>query len=145
MKKSLLCTLLAAPMFVSAETLHFASRPVLSPDASQIYFSYEGDIFRVSTEGGTAMRLVSIGGNETAPKISPDGRWLAFASDINGNNDIFVVPVEGGEVKRLTWHEANDVPAAWSPDSKSIYFESNRVNGWTTYRVNLDGGTPETL
>ena len=145
MKKLLLSSLLAAPLFGAAETLHFASRPVLSPDASQIYFSYEGDIFRVPIDGGTALRLVSIGGNETAPKISPDGKFLAFASDINGNNDVYIVPIEGGDVKRLTWHESNDVPAAWSPDSKSIYFESNRANGWTTYKVNIDGGTPERL
>lgn len=125
-----------------ADTLHFPYHPSLSPDAREIYFSYDGDIFTVSSEGGTAMRLVSLGGNENYPSVSPDGKLLAFSSDINGNNDVYIVPVGGGEVRRLTWHEANDVPVGWSADSKNVYFESNRANIRTTYRVSIDGGTP---
>lgn len=91
------------------------------------------------------MRLVSLGGNENYPTVSPDGKLLAFSSDINGNNDVYIVPVAGGEVTRLTWHEANDMPVGWTPDSKSVYFESNRANIRTTYRVSVDGGTPYRL
>ena len=129
----------------SAETLHFPYHPSLSPDAKDIYFSYDGDIFRVGADGGTAMRLVSLGGNETYPVVSPDGRLLAFSSNINGNNDVFIVPVEGGEVTRLTWHEANDYPIGWSPDSRTVYFQSNRLNGNTVYSVGIEGGTPRRL
>ena len=130
---------------VPAETLHFPYYPSLSPDGKDIYFSYDGDIFRVGADGGTAMRLVSLGGNENYPVVSPDGRLLAFSSDINGNNDVFIVPVGGGEVTRLTWHEANDYPVGWSADSKTVYFESNRSNGRTAYSVGVDGGTPKKL
>ncbi len=129
----------------SAETLHFPYHPSLSPDAKDIYFSYDGDIFRVGADGGTAMRLVSLGGNENYPVVSPDGRLLAFSSNINGNNDVFIVPVEGGEITRLTWHEANDYPIGWSPDSRTVYFQSNRLNGNTVYSVGIEGGTPRRL
>lgn len=139
---SLLLLTAAGTQSLSAESLHFPYHPSLSPDAREIYFSYDGDIFKVGSEGGTAMRLVSMGGNENYPAISPDGKYLAFSSDINGNNDVYVVPVNGGEVRRLTWHEANDVPVGWSADSRSIYFESNRANNKTTYKVSLNGGTP---
>ena len=128
-----------------SETLHFACYPSLSPNAGEIYFSYEGDIFRVGVEGGTAMRLVSLGGYESYPKVSPDGKYLAFSSDVNGNNDVYIVPVEGGEVKRLTWHEGSDTPSGWSHDSKYVYFESNRANIKTTYKVSVNGGTPVRL
>ena len=105
-----LAAIAASALPASAETLHFPYYPSLSPDGKDIYFSYDGDIFRVGADGGTAMRLVSLGGNENYPVVSPDGRLLAFSSDINGNNDVFIVPVGGGEVTRLTWHEANDYP-----------------------------------
>ncbi len=140
-----LLPLLAAGNAGMAETLHFPYRPTLSPDAKEIYFSYGGDIFRVDSKGGTALRFVSLGGNENSPEVSPDGKYLAFSSDVNGNNDVYIVPVEGGEVKRLTWHEGSDMPVGWSPDSRYVYFESNRANIKTTYKVSVAGGTPERL
>lgn len=145
MKKLLLLCFMMIPLLSMAETIRFPYQPSLSPDGKQIYFSYDGDIFRVPAEGGTALSFVSLNGNETAPKVSPDGKLLAFASDINGNNDIFIVPIEGGKIKRLTYHEGNDIPLGWTSDSKSIYFESNRANIRTTYMVSIEGGTPYRL
>lgn len=145
MKKLILFLFCIMPLFAAAETIHFPYNPSLSPDGNTIYFSYDGDIFKVPADGGLAMRLVSLGGTENNPEVSPCGKYLAFASDIQGNNDVYVVPVAGGDVKRLTWHEGNDVPVGWSKDSKYIYFESNRANNRTTYKVALDGGTPQRL
>ena len=53
----------------------------------------DGDIFKVSSQGGLAMRLVSMGASETSPKVSPCGKWVAFASNVQGNNDVYIVPV----------------------------------------------------
>lgn len=145
MKKILFLTLLCLPVFCIAETLRFPTNPSLSPDGKQIYFSYDGDIFRVPAEGGLAMRFISLGGNEVSPKVSPDGKYVAFASDIQGNADVYIVPVTGGDVTRLTFHEAGDIPTGWSADSKSVYFESNRANIRTTYSVPVAGGTPYRL
>ena len=145
MKRIALLLLCILPVLAAAETLHFPYNPALSPNGETIYFSYDGDIFSVPAKGGLAMRLVSLGGNEGNPKVSPCGKFIAFSSDIQGNNDVYVVPVAGGEVKRLTWHEGSDVPSGWSKDSKHIYFESNRANNRTTYKVALSGGTPVRL
>ncbi|MDD2595899.1 MAG: S41 family peptidase [Bacteroidales bacterium] len=135
--------LISVAQIVTAQTLHFAATPALSPDGTEIYFSYDGDIFRVPATGGLAMRFISIGGVETRPKVSPDGKYLAFASDVQGNNDLYIVPVAGGDVRQLTFHEASDLPSSWSPDSKYIYFESGRSSSRvTTYKVSIDGGTP---
>lgn len=147
MKRYLL--LAAAVLAVSAlrgENLRFASRPSLSPDGGTLYFSYLGDIYTVPASGGRAMSLVSMKGNQNHPLVSPDGKWLAFSSDINGNQDVYVVPLAGGPALQLTWHEANDFPVCWSPDSKTVYFESQRSGARrTTYRVNVEGGTPQLL
>lgn len=145
MNYKLMLATLAFPLTSLADTLHFPYFPSLTPDAKDIYFSYEGDIFKVSSQGGTATRFISIGGYENYPKVSPDGKFLAFSSDINGNNDVYIVPMEGGEAKKLTWHEANDTPVGWSNDSKYVYFESDRSNIKTTYKVSIEGQTPVRL
>ena len=145
MKRLLLFLFFVMPFLANANTLYFPYNPSLSPDGKTIYFSYDGDIFKVPAEGGLAMRFVSLGAVETMPKVSPDGKWIAFASNIQGNNDVYVVPVEGGDVRRLTWHDGNDTPSGWSADSKTIFFETNRVNDKTTYSVSLNGGTPVRL
>ena len=145
MKKLFFLLLVLFPAAIMAGTLHFPYNPSLSPDGNDIYFSYDGDIFKVGAQGGLAMRLVSLGGNESRPKVSPCGKWVAFASDVQGNNDVYIVPVEGGNVTRLTWHEGNDVPSGWSADSKYIYFETNRANSRSTYKVAVSGGTPVRL
>ena len=123
MKKLTFLLLSLLPFFAVAGTLHFPYNPSLSPNGETIYFSYDGDIFNVPAKGGLAMRLVSLGGQESSPKVSPCGKYLAFASDIQGNNDVYIVSVEGGDVKRLTWHEGSDVPTGWSKDSKYVYLK----------------------
>lgn len=145
MKRLLLAILLLIPFCGVSQTLHFPYNPALSPNGSEIYFSYDGDIFKVPAEGGLAMRVVTLGGNEGHPKVSPDGKYLAFSSNVQGGNDIYVVPTAGGDVRRLTFHEAGDIPSGWSRDSKYIYFESNRANARTTYKVSVEGGTPQRL
>lgn len=125
------------------QSLYFPYRPALTPDGSEIYFSYDGDIFKVAAKGGEAIRVIAMEGTESNPEISPDGKYLAFSSDIQGNNDVYVVPTKGGEIVRLTYHDGADYPVSWSPDSKYIYFETSRDNASrTTYKVAVTGGTP---
>ncbi|MEJ5054376.1 S41 family peptidase [Sphingobacterium sp. MYb382] len=123
----------------------FLSYPTLSPDGSTLVFSYDGDLWRVPTAGGLALRLTAMTGNEIAPRISPDGKWLAFSADQNGNMDVFLMPLEGGDIQQLTYHEAGDIVDSWSWDSKSIYFTSSRYNNFSSYRVNIDGGTADRI
>ena len=142
----LAAVVLLAVAAANGQNLRFAARPSLSPDGETLYFSYLGDLYTVPAAGGRAMSLVAMPGQENHPLVSPDGRMLAFSSDINGNQDVFVIPVTGGTAVQLTFHEANDFPVSWSPDSKTVYFESQRSGARrTTYRVAAAGGTPERL
>lgn len=148
MKRSIIisATALLLSQTAVAETVRFAYYPTLSPQGETIYFSYDGDIFSVPVEGGLAARIINLGGNESYAVPSPDGKYIAFASDILGNNDVYVVPVNGGEARQLTYHEASDTPYSWSADSKYIMFTSNRASARrTTFRVAVDGGTPELM
>lgn len=123
----------------------FLSDPAISPDGSNIVFVYETDLWVVDRNGGTAHRLTAMAGEESVPRFSPDGRWIAFASTQNGNADIYVMPTAGGSVTQLTFHDANDYPDGWSWDSKTIYFNSDRYNTFGAYLVPVTGGTPGRL
>lgn len=138
--------LLTLSTVASAQNIRFASHPSLSPDGKQIYFGYDGDIYRVPAGGGQASAIITMSGEQDHPLLSPDGRWLAFSSNIQGNNDVYIVPVAGGEARQLTFHEAPDVPVSWSADSDYIYFESTRESARkTTFKVSAKGGTPSLM
>ena len=129
-----------------AQNLRFASHPSLSPDGKQIYFSYDGDIFSVPASGGQATAVITMPGVQDSPLVSPDGKWLAFSSDIQGNTDVYAVPLVGGQAVQLTFHEAPDTPISWSADSKYIYFESTRESARkTSFKVAVEGGTPQLM
>lgn len=121
---------------------YFANHPALTPDGQTLYYSYDGNIWKASINGGPSFRVTAMQGIATNPRISPDGKWLAFSNSQFGNYDIYLVPVNGGDMKRLTFQAGNDNVESWSWDSKYIYFTSNRYDRMSTYKVNINGGTP---
>ncbi len=132
---------------VSAET-RLLHNPAIS--ATQVAFVYGQDIWIVGLNGGEARRLTTHPGSETCPHFSPDGQWLAFTGEYDGNSDVYVVPVQGGEPRRLTWHPAPDIARSWSHDGHSVLFVSNRTSTPTRaifkfYKINLDEAMPTPL
>ncbi len=116
----------------------------------RVAFAYAGDLWISSREGGAARRLTSHVGDELYPKFSPDGKWIAFTGEYDGNPDVYLVSAEGGEPKRLTFHPSNDIVLGWTPDGKNILFRSDRFNeplGRSTrlYLVSPQGGSPHPL
>ena len=120
----------------------------------QLVFVYAGDIWTVNSEGGDARRLTSHEGMELFPKISPDGKWIAFSAEYSGTRQIHVMPAEGGKPKQLTFYNSvglmpprggfDNVVLDWTPDSKHVLFRANRTefgerNG-KYYTVSIDGG-----
>jgi tricorn protease len=100
------------------------SDPALS--VQHLAFVYDGDLWIASRDGTGARRLTTHPGNEGAPHFSPDGRWLAFSGEYDGNTDVFVVSVAGGAPRRLTWHPSADIVRGWAPDGSAILFASPR-------------------
>ncbi len=102
--------------------------PAISPDGSQIAFTYKGDLYLVPSSGGTARPLTAHEAHDYMPVWSPDGTQIAFASDRYGNFDLFVVSAKGGEPRRLTFHSAPESPFAFAPDGQSIVFGAARMD-----------------
>lgn len=100
--------------------------PSISPDGKTIVFTYKGDLWKVSSAGGTATPLTMHEAHDFMPVWSKDSKTIAFASDRFGNFDIYTIPVEGGEAKRLTFHSANEYPYDFSTDNQNIVFGSAR-------------------
>ncbi|HUS86025.1 MAG TPA: S41 family peptidase [Bacteroidales bacterium] len=143
--KLTLALLFTVNAYSSDGSVKFMSDPSLSPDGKTIVFSYQGDIWKVDASGGTAYRITAMPGSETLPRYSPDGNWIAFSGNQDGNANIYAVPVNGGEISQLTFHQAFDYIDSWSWDSKYIYFTSGRSNSYSAYRVSIEGGTPVRL
>lgn len=127
------------------QEVYFADEPTLTPDGRLIIFAYEGDLWRVDATGGLASRITAMTGNESRPRVSPDGQWLAFSGEQYGNADIFLMPLAGGEVRQLTFHEGSDLLEGWSWDSQTLHFTSNRYNRISAYTLLRTGGTPRRM
>lgn len=114
----------------------------------RIVFMYAGDLWAVDVGGGNARRLTAHEGIEYLPKTSPDGRWLAFSAEYEGNLDVYVMPAEGGEPRRLTFHPLADRVTGWTPDGR-IVFRSKRSSIVQSYdrlfTIDAQGGFPTEL
>ncbi|RYG25393.1 hypothetical protein EON82_07295 [bacterium] len=111
-----------------------------------IVFVHAGDLWVTSTGGGATRRLTSHPGLEQRPKISPDGKWVAFTGQYDGNNDVYVIPVTGGEPKRLTYEPQADNVLGWTPDGRVAYaslFGSASARTPRLWTVPATGGMPK--
>jgi len=133
----------ALPRSVAAEPIRFMHDPHVAN--GMIAFSYQGDIWITGTNGANPRRLTAHAAQDVEPRFSPDGQWVAFASDRMGNMDVYVVPVGGGEPRQLTFFTGNDGVQYWTPDGRGIVITTSRGShpfGSPLYIVPVDGGLP---
>lgn len=146
-KLFLLAFALLAPAFAHAQA-HLLRHPTYSN--GRVAFSYLGDIWMAREDGSGVTRLTDHKAREVMPRFSPDGNWIAFSSDREGNYDVFVVPVTGGKPRQLTFHSASDMVVGWAPDGKNIVFTSSRNQGVfpsvaTLWQVSPEGGMEQPI
>ena len=141
-----LCALILSGRATADETLLLRM-----PDISRthISFVYAGDIWVADRDGAHPRRLTVHPGMESHPYFSPDGKWLAFSGNYEGNTDVYVVPVEGGQPRRLTFHPQADVVRGWTPSGEKVLFTSPREltyqRGGHLWQVGRKGGYPQRL
>src|SRR4051794_8296522 len=139
---------LACALPAAADPVRLARHP--DYHAGRVAFSYLGDIWTANEDGTAIHRLTDNIAREVYPRFSPDGKWIAFASNRYGNYDVFVMPVNGGTPKRLTYHTGNDEVVGWTRDSKDILFRAARGDGAfpsvaVLYQIAATGGMEKPL
>ncbi|WP_162627689.1 S41 family peptidase [Erythrobacter sp. KY5] len=123
---------------LAAALLTSAAAPVMAEEGFYQYpaargdvlvFASEGDIWRASRTGGTAVRLTNHEGEERNLHISPDGSMVAFNASYDSGDDIYVMPVAGGRPARLTYEGGGVTVVGWTPDGQVIFSSRLRGNG----------------
>jgi tricorn protease len=152
----------AVAFLLLASSAVFAQTRLLRfPDihGDRVAFTYGGDIWTAPTTGGSAIRLTAHPGVEVFAKFSPDGKWIAFTGQYDGDEQVYVIPSSGGVPRQLTFYPARGPLAprwgwdnqvyGWSKDGKRIFFRSLR-DSWSLpiarlFSVSVDGGPTEAL
>jgi tricorn protease len=120
--------------------------PAISDD--HLAFYYAGDLWIADRDGSNPSRLTVHEGIEGSPYFSPDGQWIAFSAEYDGNWDAYIIDVNGGAPVRLTYHPEGDVVRGWTPDGDVIFMstrESETRRYGKLFTVSTDGGWPEAM
>lgn len=117
---ALLGGLASAVEAVESTTIKMPQDPGISPDGMHIAFSWMGEIWTSSIDGGDAKRLTNSRATESSPLFSPDGSKIAFVSNRTGSNQIFVMNADGSGIRQVTFHSAGYTISDWFPDGRSI-------------------------
>ena len=135
----LVCTFAALALGHEAKLVRYPSY-----SNGRVAFTYLGDIWTADENGQNIQRLTVNRARDAYPRFSPDGKWIAFSSDRNGNLDVFIIPAGGGVAKQLTSHSADDTVLGWTPDGRGVLFSSQRGEDFMAmlYVVSVDGGMP---
>ena len=85
------------------------------------------DIYTVPLDGSRpAQPLVATPADDAQPSFSPDGRWLAYASNVTGEMQVFITAFPGPGA-RLQVSTAGGVMPVWSPDGARLAYVSQSV------------------
>jgi len=152
----------AGALLASAGPARAETRLLRFPDihGDRVAFTYGGNIWTAPAGGGTATHITTHPGLELFPKFSPDGKWIAFTGQYDGDEQVYVMPSGGGVPRQLTYYPAwgplnpwagyDNQVMGWTPDGKSILFWSMRdadgvLSEGSLYTVGLEGGAVRRL
>lgn len=153
MKKTLISMVLSVVSICSfgQDAPLWLRRNAISPDASQIVFTYKGNLYIVEAEGGKARQLTTNAAYDSNPMWTPDGKEIVFSSYREKSKDIYKVSAEGGAPRRLTSHPGNETPMAVLKDGSVLFSAAIQQDaqygdfpgGSHIYMTGPEGGRPE--
>ena len=122
MKKTILTIFsVTAVISAAAESPLWLRDAAISPDGSEIAFTYKGDIYAVATNGGRARQITTDDAYDSKPVWTPDGERIVFRSTRCGSPDIFICNANGGNVRRLTTHSGTETPLGFNPVGQLVF------------------------
>ena len=162
-KKTLFCSMLCVAFAFAITTVGSAQEARLlrfpSTNGSEVVFTYAGDLYKASLNGGEARRLTSHVGYEMFPRFSPDGKTIAFTGQYDGNTEVYSIPSDGGEPLRLTYTPTNsrddlgdrmgpnNIVMCWTTDGSNIVYRNRIGSGFEGQLklVSKDGGLSDAI
>jgi len=118
-----------------------AGDPAYSPDGRLIAYDYRRpgyknrEIYLMRSDGTGIRPLTSLGYVSALPAWSPDGKTIAFMSNLRGGTyQVYTIRVDGTHLEQVTTSPTDVIQPAWTPDGKSIgYVRDGAI--W----INTDG------
>jgi TolB protein len=115
---------------------------VFSPDGRSIYFTSDRggspQIYRVPSTGGSPERVTFAGTYNISPALSPDGRWLAFISRVQGQFKLHVMELPSGQATPITDTTADESPS-FAPNGRLIVYATRQNGREALMTTTLDG------
>ncbi len=104
----------------------------IAPNGKRVAFAARGNIFTVPVENGAIRNLINASNVDADhPVWSPDGKWIAYTTDSEGEQNIAVRPSVGGKERLLTHFKSGYYYAPrFSPDGKQLVFSDGNHNLW---------------
>lgn len=118
-------------VLIAARSVTFA------PDGRIVYSGDDGDIWSINRDGGEQRQLTNNAFNDFSPRVSPDGRYVFFASNRTGSNQVWRMNADGSDQVQIT-HGEGGYPQLVTPDGKYVYFQSSLYQ--TLWQVPIAGG-----
>ena len=124
--------------------------PQWSPDRRFLIFTaYRNrntqDIDMIELATGKRWTVISLGGLNITPSLSPDGNLLAFASSHEGNSELYRLDTRTKAIQRLTVNPSGDLSPSWSPNGRELVFVSDRGGGPQLFLMGSDGSNVRRL
>jgi Tol biopolymer transport system component len=114
----------------------------LTPDGKSVVFELLGDLYKIPITGGDAARITDGAFYDAQPRVSPDGKWIAFISDRNGSDNLWIAKIDGTEPRKLS-NESQDavISPAWTPDAQYVIATVRATGGAQLRMFHINGGT----
>ena len=103
-----------------ADEVDLPRNPSISPAGDEVAFSWRGDLWKVPSEGGLAVRLSAHPSSDLRSAYSPDGRWIAFNSRRDGNLNVWLMSRTGSELRQVTFSDLGVVLGQFAPGGESL-------------------------